>query len=1262
MQTSSILPFAAPRRANGHSVSQVVVPPAHWDGVVNGSGFQPTGLIPAPSAAPPEAEEEDRKPADLGRRMAQVGLGAALVLTGVAAPFLAPTSASAATVAMQNQAQNRDTTPVRLGKVQDVVNQFTAERQIYVVGNPSVDGKKLKEADFQKLAEVARKHPNVYIVLVDGSRNIERDDHALSRGVANSSAFQSVVDERTGERVGVVFMIYTNVKDSGFKEDTGKDRAIFMRAEELPDRLGVGEDAFASERGEPRELMKLYIDTYKSGKGMHGGLDAVATRVNEKIDQHVTALIGGAQTAVDQAAAAVDGVQQSIQQFREKHGEGGQLGSPNVQGWRDQLAQARQAFQQKDFNGARSRAEALQASIRTYQDAVSTFDQAPELARQVEADLKQIAADMATLKNNRDARQAHKHHEQAHQSLEAFRTAYEARDTDYITHLRTAQQEARDAAREVQESRDTTILWHNIKTYGSAALVVAALAGAVLAHRKARGRRKEAEEGVDEVAGQIAERARELRDFLNAADYHKLSSTTGRTKELADRLVETTSDALTLMGGAEKFLAESRAMIRGKTLGDKLYNQFGTRHYEEAVLLLTEYDRTLKFDAHDSTRAVLEKGTKSESWREQLLRSGDSRVYEKSLYQVLNAIQERCDEARSQLERLDSAEQDAGVAVRGVKDVRDRAGRLAQPDGLFAGEALNRTLLPSLLEEPSMAAALQRVDTDPVATLEAFDRPARARLDEARQLTEAAEQARAAVLPALARLEESFQQHGLSSAWAREAAQALTRVHDQVAREAVQGPIQDRLKDLQSRVHELVARIETTLQQDEQRRTTAPALVEKVEASIASAREDLAGPLGVEPRAVLREPERDPDVPLQQARAHLDQVKVYLEAGDIEKAGQELENTRARAASALDLVDQTRQALERYPATLKDLEERQGGIVQDGPQHRQPLDELRRRYAPEVFEQVAPLVGAEGSLLDALEHASRYARQAEEGLQQARDRFRQADVLTARDTLAEVDKAVQAGQAHLDAVPAAARLLEEKQAAVLTRLQQLEEHLETTRESLADPVVRPRTRERVREVARRLREARDLAGAEPRTPFASEQAARVAATLLERLDGSRDQDLASFQEATRAQQQAESALAAAKTRLSTARREDLTEYVEGRTLSESLSPSDLAGAERGLARAGEALARIAPLLACQDYEGATAEGRKAAEAATEAEGLAHRAVEAAHVSLERQARSVRWEAERERELERDRERRERERYSSWHSSDSGRSGHRDRDD
>ncbi|MEW6282124.1 MAG: hypothetical protein AB1758_26195, partial [Candidatus Eremiobacterota bacterium] len=562
----------------------------------------PTVTAPVEAAGAPPVETpqaEDLTPERSGPQgWKKVGLMAALGLT-VGAGLLGNVATAQAAPASQvaTQQQTRDLTPVRVSSVDQVVQQFDAEHQIYVVGNPGINGQQFSQQDYQRFQEVLRNHPNVYIVLVqntsdvitEGGQTYIKDDWTLSRGIGNSPEFQGVVNPQTGEREGVVFMYYGNVTGQANDLVGGKGRGLFMRSEALPDRLGVGEDNFMSETGEPRELFNLFVNAFANeGKDLPGSLEVVMNRINGTIANHVQQTVGNAQSQVSAAEAAVNGVAPKVQAFQRNHGTGGELGSPDLSGWQNQLAQARQALANKDFASATSISQNLVSTIRTYEQAIANYEQAPGIAQEVQAQLDQVQADLGKLENNGAAQSARTHYEAARQSLQQFQTAYEAKDTEFFQHLQTARTEAGQAAKDVQESKSDAAFKDNAIKIGTATVIIALLATGFIMNRIAAKKGKAAKAEYEAALAEIGQKSRELLELMSQSDYHTVANYTGKTKALADELMQNTMEALTLVGGANKFLAEADALIKGRGVAGKLQNTFLSGNYNQAIGLLTD--------------------------------------------------------------------------------------------------------------------------------------------------------------------------------------------------------------------------------------------------------------------------------------------------------------------------------------------------------------------------------------------------------------------------------------------------------------------------------------------------------------------------------------------------------------------------------------------------------------------------------------------------------------------------------------------------
>ncbi|MEW6280604.1 MAG: hypothetical protein AB1758_18410, partial [Candidatus Eremiobacterota bacterium] len=949
-------------------------------------GAQAAPETPAPPTAVSLAEEAEHP--EHGGLAKKLGMGMMLAL-GVAAPMLMPVVAHAAPA--QQAVQTRSTTPVRVATVQEVVDKFDADKQFYVVGDPALNGTRLTQQDYARIQETLKQHPNAYVVLVAQTDNLNRDDNLLSRGVANSPEFQSVVNPQTGEREGVVFMIYTNVTDQSFIDATGKTRALFMRSEELPDRLGVGENAFASETGEPRELMRLYIDAFANGKGMHGALDAVMDRVNGTIAAHVEQVVGTARQSMTSAEQALARVEPKVKDFQKKFGTGGTLGSPDVQGWKNQLAQARQALQKRDFAAAQRISQSLVSTLSTYEQAAANYESASGVAQQLQAQLDELGPQIQRLEDNDAGKGAKAHYQAARESMEQFRVAFEAKDPAYSGHLETAQQEASQAASQASQSRSDTELKNKVILYGTSAVVAAILATAFIMNRLAARKGKAAREEYQAAMSEIAQKSRELMDLMNEADYTSVANYTGKTKKLADELVQNTADALALVGGANKFLAEADALINAKGVGGKLSNMFLGGNYRKAVALLTDENSKLPFDFHDSSRAVMEKGSHAETWREELLKAGTSRVWEKSLKEVLAEMAERRDTARgllTEIEKKDaeitnylsSVEAQAG----GVRTASLKLQESGKADGFFVAAPVTENLLPLVLAEGDQGGLVARgraiKDNDPVRAWDEFADPAKRLSGDAEAIVKLGNEARESLLPTLGAADQKLHPHQVKTDWAHKKKEELSARLDTTANTAMRSPVGDQIKALERDIDALEARVNTVVDQDRQRREVCPKQMADAEKDVETARQEIHGKLQQmgtfkkgTPDQVLREPRLDPTARTQEAHKNHDAIKARLDVGDIEQAGQHLENVRNLTQDAHRLVRETRQALDAYPSTLKERKDRRRSIADSIAGTFQPsLDRIKKTYAPEVLRLVAPEVNAGETLADNVSKAQEH--------------------------------------------------------------------------------------------------------------------------------------------------------------------------------------------------------------------------------------------------------------------------------------------------
>ncbi|NEQ52669.1 MAG: hypothetical protein F6K11_21450, partial [Leptolyngbya sp. SIO3F4] len=263
----------------------------------------------------------------------------------------------------------------------NAVAKFTPSQQLYIKGRP------LTTAQVNRLLTILHANPNVFVVVMDHSADMVADEEILSRGIANSSGFKDIRHPITEERQGILFMVYF---DSNF------GRQIGMRAEELPDRLRVGEKNFADEYDNPLELLTLFRNAvHQEGKDLPGALEVVINRINGTIRQNVDSTVGKAQRTVAQANTALTEISGKLTPFQSEFPKTGAWAKPNVSQWQTQLQQAQTALDQNHLTEAQSQAQALLDEIREQESQMSqhrkTVAKSQRLIKQANAALIEIS-------------------------------------------------------------------------------------------------------------------------------------------------------------------------------------------------------------------------------------------------------------------------------------------------------------------------------------------------------------------------------------------------------------------------------------------------------------------------------------------------------------------------------------------------------------------------------------------------------------------------------------------------------------------------------------------------------------------------------------------------------------------------------------------------------------------------------------------------------------------------------------------------------
>ena len=978
----------------------------------------------------------------------------------------------------------------------DAVARFKAETQLYIKGEP------LPPDQVERLQTLLQQHPNIYVVLIDNSTNVVADDMTLSTGIGNSAAFQSVQNSELGEPEGVLFMIY-------FDSDQG--RKIFMRAEALPDRLNVGEANFADASGNPRELLRLFVDAVQGeGKDVPGALEIVINRINGTIQQHVQSTIQDATQAVQGADTALASFAERFSAFQAQYAVTGPLARPDLAMWGQQHNNAKTALENRQFEDARAMVTSLLEQVQIHQQAMDAYEQTPTIAQTVTQTLSSIRTDLSTLKENNHTQAATELAAQAQQALDTYQAQYQAGSLDFSTPLETAQQQAEQALEQIAASRELSVNRQNI---GYAMIALGGLAGGTtggFSNRRAKRRRQQAALALAAAKAEIADKTKALIALMDKADYTVLANYEGTTDQMAKQLVARVTDALTLVGGAEKFTTEAEGLIGGY----RLTNTFRTVNFDRAIALLSDSETQLTFGFEDSVRAAMTQGSTAESWRQTLLNQETSRQFAKSFRDVLLAMADNRDAAMALLEEITFKDQNIADHL---AEVEAKAQALApevqvlhqqgEADQVFQLQAVADQLLSAVLADLDKGGLIARgraiMGADPVKSWDEFGDLAQRITEDGAAIVAAAQWARANLVPTVNQAHQTLAPHGVKTEWASQRQQQLSEALDEITRLAIRIAIAERLQQTQAAIAELDARIQCVMQQDQERRQVCPNLIATAQQDVATARQEIHDALkqaGVfrqgTVQQVLREPEQDPSDKIKLAQTNLDQIKPCLSEGDAETAATHLTQVKILTQAAHDLVTSTRAALQIYPATLQERQQRTNTIETSiAPIYQPILRRIQTTYVEDVWQCVAPEVKSGQTIADNIDLANNLLVKAQTLTQAAQTNYQQAYLLTAKTNLEEIDRILQGAQYQLDALVLAEERLTQHQQQAEADLETLTQALRRLQTSAQAAYVRPTALTLVDKTVQTGSEAQAQVHQKPYHPYLSHEYLSQAETL-----------------------------------------------------------------------------------------------------------------------------------------------------------------------
>ena len=1142
------------------------------------TGTTPSPLVPQRSINRFEEAEVSKHQADTGwgetaRKMALAGALGAVSLVGIA------NAAQAQVVTVSTQQQVRHTEPVRVKSPEEAVEQFSAENQLYVIGNPSFEGALRNERtpyleslpvrtpiNLDDFEAVLKDHPNIYVVINgDYVDDLNESEIVVGSGIGKSDEFMSVRHQTTGEKNGVVFYINLNVN----REQQPTGRATLMRAEGLADEVGVGDgrggDGFDAwfPNGRPGKLGSIFVDSFANDeKSLARSMDDVFEVINSTIDQHAEGRLTTAQNQVQSADRLMTQAQAARESFQQLHGEGGQLGSPSVEVWQRLSREMHSALEDSDLSRVAELHDTLSAELKTYKSGTEQYLQAAQGRGHVEQSMSDLSKLLARMPENSEAALAREAYSEARDAVLNYQVALDAKDLNTGDKYRDARMMERRVRASIQDSFDAQALKRNTAIGATAAVGLGLLAAGYVAHKKASKQEEQASAQLLQVQAEIRDYSDKLLTLLDSTDYDTVAGLTGESKELSDRLMASSLNALTLVGGVEKFVAEARSAIEGKNLVQKVRNYFSSGNFTNAQQLMRtdESGKSLSFETKDSQLALLDKDRTSAVWREKFLKAGQSEEMEANLNTLLKQMVET--HAVSGQLKADVVDTSAAVLDyhRGMTALGKESYELQKAgieDGLFTGGTVSSEIIPRELPQVEYG-GIQHGDhviplTDPVRAHRDAVKPNERLFRDSVSVIEAAGIGRYEVVPTIADAESTLHPHEVKTDWAQNSKEELSQRLFTAARKIREQDISEETAAIKAGLNELSARVKTTVEQDVLRRETLPQNITEAEAQVDASRRELFVELQNQgffqhgtSEKMLREDGRDPSAHLRAATSDLSSLKPRLDQGDVEGAGTLIQSVQDKTQSAQEIVQQSRQALESYPSNREARQKGYESLNQRLSEETKPaLQRIQSAYSPVVMKQVAQDLGVGQTLATKYDDASASLTRSNNLAAKAAAQIDQAQILASQDSLNSAASAQESAAFDITAVVKAEQTLAEKQKLAEEQTPASQARLKSLKELSLQPFARTRGRGFLEQAETKLAEAKKIVALERKSPYDALSGLAVTAGLLQQAEVALEGDKQSYEKATGSIRSTESSLNESEKALKEVRDWDNSVYVSG---------------------------------------------------------------------------------------------------------------------
>jgi hypothetical protein len=307
------------------------------------------------------------------------------------------------------------------------------------------------------------------------------------------------------------------------------------------------------------------------------------------------------------------------------------------------------------------------------------------------------------------------------------------------------------------------------------------------------------------------------------------------------------------------------------------------------------------------------------------------------------ATTENLDALQSSQGLVDSKIVELQTKIDEATELEQELSKASRMDRLFKIPAMFGSLLPTAQLDCDRAVSCAA--NDPIrATRDEIPQGLR-KINEGLSVALAIKKAREEVFVQLDESTDKLQQSGFDIRWVEKRVNQLGQNADQLLEEASQRSIAQDADMFANDVSRLGLRARRCVELAQEIACDVAPSIDGLEQRILATRQEISKQLGIDLSAVLREPQYDPDVDLEQARKQLQSAKAALDYGGVESVMESLEVIEIELDQGHRLIDSSRKAVKEFRSDFRDRKNEFNQLVGQLPALESTITSTRTRYA-----------------------------------------------------------------------------------------------------------------------------------------------------------------------------------------------------------------------------------------------------------------------------------------------------------------------------